>query len=402
LFGLSNFSIRLPSIILAVTAGLLIFGGIKNLTKTNIAVISSLIVTSSVFFLDFARVGAPMIMSIFLFSLTIFAVTQYALHPKPKSIWLVWAVAAMALGLYSPLGIYFLAGCAIFGILHPKGRLLLSRLKLWQKIIMPVLLVVAITPIVTAMVSNPNLVPELLGLNHLKIMPGDVWYNLQSLIMPWSVFQNGLVTPLINFVELVLMVIGVIALLKNRQSARSYIILGLGLITLLLSILDVTKSYLLFLPAAFLMAFGIQAIIERWYSIFPLNPYARFTGLVPIFIFVCGLVLTNHAHFSDSLIYDKNVVYDRNEILLTAKSEINKLSAHQINLAADESEVSLYKLLEWEYPNLTVGTKFDIKADTNILIPSTFDLNKNIPDLVKTSGNSQDDVLLKVYQKSNR
>ncbi|MDR1197362.1 MAG: glycosyltransferase family 39 protein [Candidatus Nomurabacteria bacterium] len=399
-FGLSQFSIRLPSVILAFFGGIFIMGGIRNLTKNNVAIITGLVISSSVFFLDFARIGAPMIMNIFLFSLTIFSLTQYLFKNRRNVIWLVLAIAAIILETYSPLGIYTLLALLLLSIAHPKARLFIAKIKLWHKLLLLGLLLIVMAPMVYAAILSPSIIPDLLGIGQFQIAPAEIGNSFQVLFNPSGTEFAGLATPLINFVELALMALGIVALVKNRQSIRSYLTLGLAALTLVFALADITKSYLLFLPMIFLIAFGVQEIINRWYGLFPFNPYARFLGLVPILILVSSLTFSNYALYVSDELYDKDVVYGQSLVFSVVKETVNDLSAHDVNLVVSNDELDFYRLLEKDYPNLKVRTEIERSAETKILIPSTFEKNYAIPNLAKFSNTADKNVLVKIYQNS--
>lgn len=400
-FGPGTFGVRLISIILGILTGGLVVASIKKLVHSNVAIISGLIVSSSVFFLNYARLGAPMIMSMFLLALAIFAISQYVTNKKHRTIWLIITIFATIIGAYSPLGIYLLLALILIGIFHPSARAQIKKLKIWQWLITVVIGTSLLLPLIFAIINQTSILLELLGINSLVYSPTDIWHNIQALIMPWSIDSFGLVTPFFNIVEIALIILGIVTLARQFFSARSQLFLGLGLLAFIISILDITNSYILFIPYVFLMSFGIQTIIRKWYSIFPFNPYAKMVGLIPIGVLTFSLILTNFAWYNTSNFYDKNVIYNRNETYQIVREELKQLRAHSVSLVVDSSNIDLYSTLSSEFGNLVVGSSVDKDSDVQIYTQDTFDKISKTPSQVITNGNSQDYVTLKIYQKSN-
>lgn len=399
-FGPSVFGIRLVSVILGILTGGLVVASVKNLVRSNIAIISGLIISSSVFFLNYARLGAPMIMSMFLLSLAIFAISKYLTSTKHRTAWILVTVFAAIVGAYSPLGIYLLLALILIAIFHPNVRLLVKRMKVWQTLLASVVAIALLMPLVFTIVKDPSVLLTLLGVDNLVYAPTDIWHNIQALIMPWSIDSFGLVTPFFNIVEIALVVIGIVTLMRQFFSARSQLFLGLGLLAFLVSMFDITNAYIMFIPYVFLMAFGVQTIVDKWYTLFPVNPYARIAGLIPIGILTLGLIFANFSQYNASNFYDKNVIYTRNETYQTVRNELTNLRAHSVSLVVDKSETELYDTLKNEFDNVTIDSMVDNNTDVQIFIPSTFYQKSKKPSRIITNGNSQDYVMLKIYQKS--
>jgi hypothetical protein len=148
-----------------------------------------------------------------------------------------------------------------------------------------------------------------------------------------------------------------------------------------------------------MISFGIQTIIDRWYRLFPINPFARFFGLLPIGALVLGLIFSNFSQYNASNYYDKNVIYSRNETYQIVRNELIELRAHSISLVVDGSNIGLYNTLKGEFSNIVVGASVDPRSETQIFIPSTFYQKTAQPTRVVTNGNSKDNVVLKIYQK---
>jgi hypothetical protein len=121
---------------------------------------------------------------------------------------------------------------------------------------------------------------------------------------------------------------------------------------------------------------------------------------LPIGVLVLGLILSNFAGYNASNYYDKNVIYTRNETFQIVRHELTNLRAHNVSLIVDTHSLGLYSTLKTEFPDITVSASADPRAETQIFIPSTFYQKATAPSRVVANGNSQDNIVLKIYQKT--
>lgn len=399
IFGLSSFALRLPSVILALFASGFIIAAIRNFTRSNVAIITGLIMSCSVFFLNFARSGTPEIMGIFLMSLAVFAISQVIQKRGLQTLWLVLVAVAVTLSIYMPGGIIFLAVLIAVALISSKSRAILLALKPWQVVIAIFFGLVALTPLVLSIVMNNDLLWSALGIDGFLFDPKEILASLQATFSPFGYEFGGYVTPILRFGEIALAVLGIVKLIRDGKSARTAFTLTIAGVAIILTIFSPVKSFLLFIPWVFLMAFGVAFIIDHWYKLFPLNPYARVLGMIPIGALIFVMMLTGRTTYLNANYYDAKVVYDRNLAFEAARGQINSLSAHKINLVVPDDQLEFYNLLEKSYPQLEVTNKLVSNSETQILIPGTFDQKSAAPTKVVTSGLKNDPVLLKVYQK---
>jgi 4-amino-4-deoxy-L-arabinose transferase-like glycosyltransferase len=400
IFGLSIFSIRVPSVILALLTGGLMIAAIRNLYHSNAAIITGLVTASSVIFLDIARTGAPMIMSIFLFVLALFAVSQYMMRKKPRALWLVLTVLALVIGAYSPLGIYILVCGSLVAILHPKVRASILRYRISHTVLACLAGLAMLAPLAVAVVLQPSIGLTILGIDNLNVSPASIGQNLATIVLPWANSDLGMAVPLLDFVSIAIAIVGILALLRDRHAARSYLALGLFVVSFVFTIINPAWAYTLFMPMIFLIATGINTLISAWYDLFPVNPLARIFGLVPLTLLVLGLVVSGHIRYVDNNLYNADVVYAHNHVFEAVRTAVNERSAHQVDLVVPQAEQAFYGLLEREYDGLTVTTDIQRKGfDTWIFVPETFDQKNGVPTRTVTGWTRNNNVLIKIYEK---
>ncbi len=56
-----------------------------------------------------------------------------------------------------------------------------------------------------------------------------------------------------------------------------------------------------------MLAAGLMSLIGYWYRLFPLNPYARITGLIPIILLVATLIVTGLVRYVYGYHYSPSV-----------------------------------------------------------------------------------------------
>lgn len=397
--GLSTFALRLPSVVLALLTSGLIIAAIKNFTRSNVAIVTGLIMSCSVFFLNFARSGTPEIMGIFLMALAVFAISQVIRKRPMQTLWLVLLAVAVTLGIYMPGGVVFLLVLLAVAFISPKSRAILFSLKPWQIIIAIIAGIAALVPLVLSVVANPDLLLVALGVSGFQFSPMDILSNLQIIFSPFGHEFGGLATPILSFGEIALAILGIVKLIRDGKSARTAFTLSIASVAILIAIFSPEKAYLMFVPWVFLIAFGVAFIIDHWYKLFPLNPYARVLGMIPIGVFLAAIMIVGRNAYTEANYYNAKVIDERNVVFEKTREQINSLSAHQVNLVVPEEEVEFYGLFEKSYPSVVVTEKAVTSYDTQIYLPGTHDKTTNVPSKIVTSSDKDDALLLKIYQK---
>jgi hypothetical protein len=122
LFGISSFTIKLPSLILALASAIGLVLLLRRWFKPNIAVPASLIAITTGQFLIIAQSGTPSILYIFWPIALLLLGTQITRVRKYRMLWKVLFAVTAALSLYTPLSIYPLIAIGLAVIFHPHLR----------------------------------------------------------------------------------------------------------------------------------------------------------------------------------------------------------------------------------------------------------------------------------------
>ena len=174
LLGLSNLSIKLPSILLSFLAILLILELTKKWFAHRTAILATIIAITSSQFFFIAQDGTSNILSIIYPLLLIITGIDFFNELKRKQLVTFLLVVAF-LGLYTPLNIYITIALLLTASLHPKVRLKLKQLPKKYKAVSLVILAFAFTPIAIAIYNDIDTLKAILLLpNNLNILDNSI------------------------------------------------------------------------------------------------------------------------------------------------------------------------------------------------------------------------------------
>jgi len=299
LFGVSIFTIKLPSLIIALVSAVGLVILLRRWFKPNIAVLSSLIAISTGQFLYIAQSGTPSVLYIFWPIALLLLGTQITRVKRFRMLWKVLFVMVAALSLYTPLSIYPLIAIVLAITLHPHLRNVVRRLKKTRLAIVSIIFLILITPLVWLISTTPQLGLTLLGVP--TTWPPDLGVNtltvLKQYFLFWEPSTTEVMTPVFGLGSVLLILLGVYRLVRTRETTRSYLIIFWIVCLMPVLILNPLFTTVTFIPSVLMLAAGLTSLISYWYRLFPLNPYARIVGLIPIVILVGALVTSGLARY---------------------------------------------------------------------------------------------------------
>ena len=405
LFGLTPVAIKLPSIILGAIMGVCIILMLQKWFRKNVAIITAVIVVTSVGFLTLARTGDPMIMTAFWTVLLLLGATHVLHASKHRFLWKLFCFAAVALLAYSPFGIYPLLALTIAGVFHPHVRYRLRQGKWWQHAILIAVVVIILAPLAIATVFSPHVALTLLGLDHLdefhlQAIPGTILSIGGDLFNFTRNTVGAVVTPLFGIATTILLILGTLKLCTATYSARSYMLFIWALLLLPVLIVRPDMLLLVLIPSTLVLAIGIETLIRQWYDLFPRNPYARIAALIPLSILVFSIVGINMERYFYGHHYNPQMSEFHAE--LPAVRDVLESNSNQVQtkgvLVVPESQVGFYDLLRREYPTLTVTSSLDPTYSPRIVL-NTASQSGDIPTQIITSDirDERYSVLLRTY-----
>lgn len=298
-FGMNNFAIKLPSLILAFITGVGAVLLLRRWFKSNVAVLATLIMITTGQFLFVAQMGAASITYMMWSVWLLLAASMVTGGVKHKTFWVTLLFVTIGLSLYTPLSIYLLFAIVSAALLHPHVRHTLKRLPSYHYVLFFVIIGLFAAPLGYLVYLRPELGLELLGAP--ANWPPDLLANARQIAEQYLLFfkpaGEGLMTPVFGLGSIILMGIGAWQLFKARYTARSYAVTAWFVLLIPVILINPTFTTITFVPFLLLLANGLNYLLRSWYRLFPRNPYARIAGLMPLVVLVGGMLVSGVDRF---------------------------------------------------------------------------------------------------------
>ncbi len=285
--------LRSASVFWALVIILLFFSTLRHWFSKRVAIIGSLLLASSSWFLWAARSLTPEIMQSSLVALL--AVGGWLRYSHARIGPMLSGVFLIALVCYIPGTIWFVLLALLWQrravkkfINDAPGLLTVAAI---------IVYVILVLPLLYALVRNPHLIQTLLGLP----LNLSSWqqYLRNILNVPLSIFVRAPINParwvgqapLLDLFGMVMFVLGMYNFFFLRKLDRAKVLLGLSVIVTLLITLGGGVTIIMLLPAIYIViACGIDLLLQQWFIVFPRNPLARGIGLA---LLVCAVLIAS-------------------------------------------------------------------------------------------------------------
>lgn len=358
--GISLFTIKLPSLFLALLSAIGLILLLRRWFKPNIAVLASLIAIATGQFLYVAQLGTPSILYIFWPVVLLLLGTQITRVKRFRFLWKILFAISAGLSLYTPLGVYPLLAILLAIVLHPHLRAIIRRLSRFRMTVVALLFIAVMTPLVWLITQSPQLGLTLLGAP--TVWPPDIGENTLNLLRQyfafWQPSTTTNMTPFFGLGSSLLILLGLFRLFRTRQTTRSYLIIFWIVCLIPVLVLNPAFTTVTFVPSVMMLAAGLTSLISYWYRLFPKNPYARVSGLIPIIILVGALITTGLIRYVYGYQYNPNVVPLFSE-------DLKLLPKDASQLVTSDDEQAFYKAVARYRDGLTVVTK---PSDTMFIV----------------------------------
>jgi len=395
IFGVTNLSIKLPTIMVSLATALGLVLLLRLWYKKNVAVVGAAIALTTGQFLYIGQSGDPNIMNIFWPVVVLLLGTLVAkLHSK-HFIWKILLFVAIAWSLYTPFSVYAIAALTIAALLHPHLRYIFKKLSKKKLVLAGLIGLFFLIPFFYATVVSSDFRAEILGIQpslpdfakNLSILSGQyLGFNSSSSILP--------MVPVFGLGSALIILFGFYKLIKNRATSQSYLII-LWIVSLIPIIIFNTDSIsMTFLPLVLVLCSGIDGIIRYWYNLFPSNPYARITGLIPLSILVIALTLPGLQRYIDGYRYDPQAVGN-------FSYDLKLMPSGTKDLVVSDGEIPFYKSVQKYNPDISVGTE-----PTGSSFTATVAAKKDFKDYkiesITTSRSANDGARFYTYKKIDK
>ncbi len=396
--GLSIFSIKLPSIIIGVLTGFFIILLLNRWFKNDVAIVGSILTTLSTAFLFLAGNGTPIVMYIFWLALILWLGSKIVGNDNVNPILVVSFFISIALSAYTPHLLYVAFAIAAAGLLHPHLRFALKQLQIWQLIICIAIFVLFISPLVAGCIIKTDNIQSLLSMQSLNF--GDYVNNIAQAFAPFfsfsMVYDSIYLAPLFGLATVALVVIGILASIGKMFTSRNTVVSLLVIYSIVIAGLNRDVAISVIIPLAVLSSAGIESIINKWYSLFPENPYAHLFGIIPMVTIIFMIIASGLSHFIMGYHYAPRVADNFNNDIALISTHIK--TETPIIFGADNNEnFDFYQLLE-KYNGYQIrqeiSDEFTEIATTSSEKPEQFKLKEII-----TSPKSRNSDRLYIYSK---
>lgn len=407
LFGVQFFAIKLPSLILAFMSAVALYGLLRLWFQRNTSVATSLIAITSAQFLFLAQLGTPEIAYLFWPAILLFATSMIAYSEKYTPVWVSAAAVAGALSLYTPLMVYLVFALAATCLIHPHARFVVFRQPKIVLILSGAIFISLLTPIILGAISSPTILATLFGFTSATISMHESLQYISNYIQLNSPSIGASVAPIYSLVVLLLITIGVIRLVTTKYTAKSYILSILFVFLAFGAMAGILPATFTFIPAMVLVAFAINYIIRSWYQLFPLNPYARIFGLLPIVVLLAGISLSEIDRYVYGVQYSTEAqTFFQKDVKLLRNTIIG--SNESFLLLTSESKLRFYTDLAERTPIkngylIVTSNKADAVAKSathTIIVAPELVGDSSTPSEVIVSSNSSDSVRFYLYKNS--
>ena len=394
LFGVSDISIKLPSLILGAlsTIGMLIL--LRMWFQRNVAVITTALVLTTGQFLFATQSGTPGIVYIFWSVWLLVCATLISRRVKWSILWKILLFIVAALSLYTPLSIYILVALVGAVVLHPHLRYLARKLSKAKLAIGAICAFVLLAPLGYAIIKQPSICWTLLGI---PVDNPNLQANALQIFRQYFDFTSpssgALMTPVYSLGAIALILLGIFRLFTTKYTARSYLISAW--VILLTPVLLVNPDFIsvTFVPILLLMAMGVSTLINNWYQLFPRNPYARIAGLLPLAVLIGGMVFSGVDRYMYGYLYDPNTASNfTHDVSIVNTALADKNRGETVIVTDNESKAFYAALAKRNTATETAETTKETTAKTVIYTRSAYKENipKGAPYRILTSGATND------------
>ena len=344
IFGLSLYSIKLPSIIIAVLTALFLVLLLNRWFKSDVAIVSSILTTLSAAFLFLAGFGTPNIMYIFWLAVILWLGSKIIGNDNTHPMLVISFAFCVAASLYTPHLFYVALAIAIAGITHPHMRHSLKQLKIYQLIISAGVFILVAIPLVLGCIFNQTTLMNLIYTENISAFLSNVMSSFTPFFSFISAYDSVYLAPLFGLGTVALIIIGALASIGKLFTSRNTVVSLLIIYSIFAAGLNQNASIAIVVPIAILTAAAIESIIQKWHSLFPENPYAHIIGALPVLAVVLLIIGSDLAHFIFGYHYTPAVANNFNNDISLINSNLERGTT--LIMSEEQEGYEFYKLLE--------------------------------------------------------
>ena len=396
-FGLSAFTIKLPSVLMGLLLGFLLILLLNRWFKSNVSLLASCLIVLSTPFLFLAGSGTPLIMLVFWPTLLLWLGSKIHGEKLPKPLYSFMFALAMLLSLFTPYMIYFALFCVFFVFLQPHLRFIVKNLPKLPLSMIIVIILVGCVIFGISIYHHPDTIMELLFAKDFRL--GLFFSNIASGFAPlfswYSSIESVFLSPLISLPILALALIGLFSTTKGFFASRNSIATVLIIFGIIITGFNPDAVMFLILPVSILIAHGIKYLLEKWYGLFPENPYARISALFPLTILFGIIIIPALLQYIYGYRYNPTVANEFNYDLAVIRHNLidEKLVVNE--------HFDFYKILE-NSTNIKIVDQIDKDAKIAILgAPESTPQHYKLSRIITSSMRDNSDIIY-IYTYSDK
>ena len=349
LLGLTSYAIKLPSIIVGLLLGFLLILLLNRWFKNNVSLLASCLIVLSTPFLFLASSGTPLIMIVFWPTILLWLGSKIQGEKRPKPLYSFIFAIALLLSIFTPYMIYFAIFCVVFVLCQPHLRFIVKRLPKLPLVLVGLIILGGFTALGISIYHHPETIMELLFAKNFEI--GNFFNNILAGLAPlfsWTgSLESVFLSPLVSLPIFALALIGLFSTTKGFFASRNSIASILIVFCLLITGFNPNAIIFFILPFSILIAHGLKYLLEKWYGLFPENPYARISALIPLTILFAIMIIPGLLQYIYGYRYNPKVANEFSYTLNVIRANLTNE-----NLVTQEN-TEFYRILE-ESTNLKI------------------------------------------------
>lgn len=398
IFGLTPYAIKLPSVVIGLILGLLLIMLLNRWFKNNVSLLASCLVVLSTPFLFLAGSGTPLIMVVFWPTLLLLLGSKIHGEKRPQPIYSFFFALALLFAIFTPYMLYFAIFCVLFVFSQPHLRFIVKSLPKVPLVLVGLLIVGGIVALAMNMINKPDILMELLFAKNFEF--GSFLPNIGRGLAPLLAWRDSVksvfLAPLISLPVLALALIGLFSTTKGFFASRNSIATLLIIFTFIITGFNPDMVIFFILPFAILIAHGLKYLLEKWYGLFPENPYARIAAIVPLTILFAIILVPSLLQYIYGYRYNPNIANEfRYDLTILRENLLEETLVVKDNydfykILEDSTEITVLNDLESPYlPNhfaVLYGTLDGEKYQLDRIITSPMKENSDIIYLYTVKG----------------
>ena len=255
--------------------------------------LASCLVVLSTPFLFLAGSGTPLIMLVFWPTLLLWLGSKIQGEKRPKPMYSFMFAVALLLAIFTPYMLYFAVFCVLFVSLQPHLRFIVKNLPKLPLVLVGLMIVAGIAALVVNIIQHPDTIMALLFAPGFEIQ--HFFGNIAAGFTPVFSWHNSVegvfLSPLISLPTFALALIGLFSTTKGFFASRNSIASILIVFCVVITGFNPDAVVFFILPFSILIAHGVKYLLEKWYGLFPENPYARISALLPLTVLFAIIII---------------------------------------------------------------------------------------------------------------